>query len=98
LTLFSEKLTIESMKLFGATRWFIAKPYIGQSLLNALLASVLAIATISGLGYYMNFTFSQLHLINDLTTFALLGGVLALFAIVFIPLSTALALRRYLKH
>ncbi len=98
LTLSAEKMTIESMKLFGATRWFIAKPYIGWSLLNSLLAAVLAIATIFGLGYYMNFTFSQLHLINDLTTFAQLCGALALFAIVFIPLSTALALQRYLKY
>lgn len=98
LTLSSEKLAIESMKLFGATRWFIAKPYVGRSILNAIIASILAVGTIFGLGYYMNFTFTQLHLINDLTTFALLGGVLAIFAIVFIPLSTTLALRRYLNY
>lgn len=98
LTLSFEKLTIESMKLFGATRWFIARPYIGRSLLNSLLAAVLAVLTVFALGYYVNFTFAQLHLINDLTTFALLGGALTVFAVMFIPLSAVLALQRFLKY
>lgn len=98
LTLSFEKLTIESMKLFGATRWFIAKPYMTWSLVNSLLAAVLAIATLFCLGYYLSVLFQQLHLINDLYTFALLSGALATFAIVFIPLSAAVAIRRHLNY
>jgi cell division transport system permease protein len=97
LTLSFEKQSIESMKLFGATRWFIVKPFLGGALLVSVLSAILASITIFGIGYYMNFTFAQLNLMNDLYTFANLSVALILFSIVFIPLSTILALIRYLK-
>lgn len=97
LTLSFEKQSIESMKLFGATRWFIIKPFLSGALLVAAAAAILASITIFGIGYYMNFTFAQLNLMNDLYTFANLSVALILFAIIFIPLSTILALIRYLK-
>jgi cell division transport system permease protein len=97
LTLTFEKQSIESMKLFGATRWFIVKPFLGGAFLIALLASLFASLTIFGIGYYMNFKFSQLNLTDDLFTFAVLSAVLTLFSIIFIPLSTVFLLFRYLK-
>ena len=53
LAIFSKRYLINTMKLVGATKWFIMKPFLGsalkQGLWSGLLAALLFVAAVSGL-------------------------------------------------
>ena len=98
LDIFSRRQTIKSMQLFGATRWFIIKPYLARSLFNGLISGVLASVTIYGISYYLDYQFPMLGLTTDLIIFALLLGVLILLGIFISFFSTLIALTRYLNY
>ena len=88
----------KSMQLFGATRWFITKPYLGRSLLNGLISGVLASAALYGTCYYLDYQIPMLGLTADLLIFAMLLGALILLGIFISFFSTLIALTRYLNY
>jgi cell division transport system permease protein len=98
LMLSFDKLKIETMKMFGAKRSFIAMPYVWRSVLVSFLASVLALASIFGIGYYLDVSFADLHLRADFLKYGIYSLTLVAFSVLFIPLSTIIALIRYLKY
>jgi cell division transport system permease protein len=98
LDIFSRRQTIKSMQLFGATRWFIIKPYLARALFNGLISGILASLTIYGISYYLDYQFPMLGLTTDLIIFALLLGVLILLGIFISFFSTLIALTRYLNY
>jgi cell division transport system permease protein len=98
LDIFSRRQVIRSMQLFGATRWFITRPYLGRSILNGLISGILASITIYGICYYMDYQFPVLGLTADLIIFAKLLGLLILLGIFISFFSTLIALIRYLNY
>ena len=98
LNIFARRQVIKSMQLFGATRWFITKPYLGRSLLNGLISSVLASAALYGTCYYLDYQIPMLGLTADLLIFAMLLGALILLGIFISFFSTLIALTRYLNY
>ena len=98
LDIFSRRQVIKSMQLFGATRWFIIKPYLARSILNGLISGVLAAAAIIGISYYMDYQIPLLGLTTDLFIFALLFAVLILLGIFISFFSTLIALTKYLNY
>lgn len=52
LAVYSRRFIIHTMKLVGATSGFIRRPFILTNVLNGLIASLVAIALLSGLLYY----------------------------------------------
>lgn len=97
LALFSNRFTIKTMQLFGATKWFIIRPFLGKSILNGLLSGVLACVLLTGVIAYFNYLLPDLGLHTDLVTFALLFGALILFGIILSFISTLTAVLRYLR-
>lgn len=53
LTIFSRRFTIHTMKLVGASRSFIRRPFLLSNLLQAILASILASALLVGMYFYI---------------------------------------------
>jgi len=98
MNIFSRRQIIKSMQLFGATRWFIIKPYLGRSIVNGLISGVLASVVIYGVSYYLDYQFPVLGLTTDLFIFALLLGVLLLLGIIISFVSTLIALSKYLNY
>lgn len=98
LDIFSRRQTIKSMQLFGATRWFIVKPYLGRAVLNGLISGILASAVIYGVSYYLDYQIPVLGLTGDLLIFALMLGVLILLGILITFFSTLIALTKYLNY
>ena len=98
LDIFSRRQTIKSMQLFGATRWFIVKPYLGRAVLNGLISGILASAAIYGVSYYLDYQFPVLGLTADLLIFAMLLGALILLGILITFFSTLIALTKYLNY
>lgn len=97
LAMFSNRFTIKTQQLFGGTRWFIIKPFLGRSLLNGLISGLLACVTIAGLIWYFNSILPELDLQADLVTFAILFGAIIVFGILISFLSTLTAVFRYLR-
>ena len=98
LNIFARRQVIKSMQLFGATRWFITKPYLGRSLLNGLISGILAAAALYGTCYYLDYQIPILGLTTDLLIFAVLLGALILLGIFISFFSTLIALTRYLNY
>lgn len=97
LAMFSNRFTIKTMQLFGATRWFIIKPFLGKSLLNGLISGLVACLLLGALLLYVDYTQPELALQTDLITFAMLFAALVLFGILISFLSTSIAVLRYLR-
>lgn len=53
VSIYANRFLINTMKLVGATPWFIRKPYIIKAALNGLLASLIAIAILGALMLYI---------------------------------------------
>lgn len=98
LDIFSRRQVVRSMQLFGATRWFIIRPYLSRSILNGLISGVLAALVVYAIGYYLHYEFSDLVLTTDLVIFAMLSGVLALSGVLITMVSTVIALTKYLNY
>ncbi len=97
LAMFSNRFTIKTMQLFGATRWFIIKPFLGKSILNGLVSGFIACLLLGALLLYVDYTQPDLALQTDLITFAMLFAALVLFGILISFLSTSIAVLRYLR-
>ena len=98
LDIFSRRQVIKSMQLFGATRWFIVKPYLGRSLFNGLISGLLASVALYGISYYLDYEFPGLGLTADLIIFAMLLAALLVLGIIISFLSTLIALTKYLNY
>jgi cell division transport system permease protein len=97
LAMFSNRFLIKTQQLFGATRWFIIKPFLGRSILNGFISGLIACLLIESLIFYFDHTFPEIGLLRDLFTFAVLFGAVTLFGILISFLSTLIALLRYLR-
>lgn len=97
LAIYSKRYLIRTMHLVGATGWFIKRPFLGNSLWQGIVSSILAIGLLVGSIQLM------VHWQPDLATLVqpeplafLLGGIVVLGLLISL-ISTALAVRRYLR-
>lgn len=97
LVMFSNRFTIKTMQLFGATRWFIIRPFLGRSIWNGFLSGWAACMILAGIIFYLDYSLPELGLKSDLATFAALFGVLMVFGILISFFSTLTAVLRYLR-
>lgn len=97
LAMFSRRFTIKTQQLFGATRWFIIKPFLGRGIWNGLVSGIAACVLIAALLFYIDHTMPDLGLQGDLITFGALFGVVILFGILISFLSTVIAVLHYLR-
>lgn len=97
LAIYSKRFLIRTMHLVGATGWFIKRPFLGTSLWQGIVASILAIGllvgTIRGLVQWQP---DLGALVQPKLLALLLGGIVVLGLLISL-LSTALAVRRYLR-
>ncbi|MBK6540006.1 MAG: cell division protein FtsX [Flavobacteriales bacterium] len=97
LAIYSQRFLIRTMHLVGATRWFIKKPFLGQSLWQGILSSVLAIGLlVLALRLVLRYVPDLLAFTDATVLGALFGGVL-LLGLVLSLTSTWFAVRRYIR-
>lgn len=97
VTIFSKRYIINTMKLVGATRWFIMKPFLGSSILQGVYAGliswVMLLLMIMGLNEGLpevNFVSDQRYLIVIFASM-MVGGIL--ISLIF----TSFAVRKFLR-
>src|ERR1035437_8674854 len=57
LSLYSNRFLINTMKLVGATPWFIRKPYMISSMVNGLIAALISILLLVGVTSFVQYEF-----------------------------------------
>ena len=97
VSIYANRFIINTMKLVGATHWFIRKPYIIRGMINGFLASLLALILLSFLMIYIN-SETGLNLFS-LNTYLLVkvSGIVVLLGIIITALSSYLSVGRFLR-
>jgi len=97
LAVYSKRFIIKTMQMVGATKRFIRKPFILQSVKLGIIGAVLALVGMGIVLYYLNSTFPELELLADMKILiALFLGIL--FMGIFITwASTFFATSRFLN-
>ncbi len=95
LAIYANRFIIKTMQMVGATRAFIRKPFIKQSIYLGLIGSLLAIFAISGFLIYIQTTYPNLGVTEDkLAIFVVLFSVL-LLGVLITAVSTYFATQRF---
>ncbi len=97
LSVYARRLLIKSMQLVGATRSFIARPFILQGLTQGLYSSMIAIILLGGVLYLSRQEFPQLVSLQDPLMFLSLFGIVVVLGLIISWVSTYFAVRKYLK-
>lgn len=97
LSMFSNRHTIKTMQMVGATRWFIAKPFDRRAIISGLISGVVAVGAIYALKSFTLSRFPEMHAFNDDRLFYALLGVILILGVLISLLSTHRSVFKYLK-
>ncbi|MGB0880592.1 MAG: cell division protein FtsX [Polaribacter sp.] len=97
LSIYSKRFNIKTMQMVGATKNFIRKPFIWQSIKLGILGAVLALVGLAIIIYYIDKNIPALELVKDYISLVYLvcGVILSAFIITWI--STFFATQRFLN-
>lgn len=97
LSMYSKRFLVRSMKLVGATEWFISKPFMKSGViigaLSGVFASVILIALVFPLSKYL----FNVSILDNSVAYLLLVAFLIFLGILISVLSTKRAVNKYLK-
>lgn len=97
LSIYNHRFTIKTMQMVGATKSFIRRPFVWRGIKLGLIGSLLAIAALIWLVYYLDGAFPVLNIWEDwVPTAIVLSGVLV-FGILISMISTFFATQRFLN-
>lgn len=97
LALYSNRFLIKNMELVGASWNFISRPYLLRAILHGLLSSIIAIMGLVGLLYWLNHSFPEIYLFQDIRLLiAVIFGIVFMGVLIY-TLSTYYVVNRYLK-
>lgn len=100
MTVYSTRFLIYTMKLVGATPGYIRKPIVVSSMLNGILAAVIAIAVLAALLYYAardTLVGSELMALLPLEALATLAGAMVAAGAVLCAITAFFAANKYIR-
>ena len=97
LSTYSKRFTIRTMQLVGATRSFIRRPFIKQSVVHGIIASMVALALVVGLIYLIEKELFLMLSSTNILLFILLGVAIIAIGILINIVSTYFAVNKYLS-
>ena len=97
LSVYSKRFTIKTMQLVGATKRFIRRPFIWNSIKLGMVGAVVAILGLIALLIYLDKMFPAFGMMDDRVMLAALFGSVFLAGVVLTWLSTFLATQRFLN-
>ncbi|WP_417442961.1 cell division protein FtsX [Joostella sp.] len=97
LSVYSKRFIIKTMQMVGATKRFIRRPFIWNSIKLGMVGALVAIIAMMGLLYYVDMRMPQLNLLSD--PFMLIGLFIGIFVtgIIITWISTYIATQRFLN-
>ena len=97
LAIFSKRYLINTMKLVGATKWFIMKPFLGSSVTQGVLAGTAASALFCLAVYGLNEAVPELMTIAESGKIAIILGAMIAGGVVISGLFTIFALNKFVN-
>lgn len=97
LTVYARRFTIHTMKLVGATAGFIRRPFIWSSVINGVIAGVVAMVVLGGLLFYLDTIDPEVMRVVDWRPAAMLFAGLFVTGILICALSAFFAANKYLR-
>ncbi len=97
VSIYANRFLINTMKLVGATPWFIRKPYILRGMINGFLAALLALVMLGSLmAYIARETDINLFTMSP-GTLAAVAGIVIFLGLILTAVSSYMAVGRYLR-
>ena len=97
LAVYSKRFIIKTMQMVGATKHFIRRPFIWKSIRLGILGSILAVAGLVVVAYYLDKNLPELNILSNPTLFASLCLGVVLLGIMITWISTFFATQRFLN-
>lgn len=97
LDIYARRFSIHTMKLVGASWWFIRWPFIRNAMLIGLLSALLAVAALGGCWYALLQAEPKITGVVTWETLAVTAGSVFLFGILITALCAAISVTSFLK-
>jgi cell division transport system permease protein len=97
LAVYSKRFIIKTMQMVGATKSFIRRPFIWRSVQLGVIGALFALAGVALVLYYINKSFPDLLLLNNLLVIGLLFALIFIIGILITWISTFIATQRFLN-
>ncbi len=97
LAIFSRREEISTMKLVGATKWFIMRPLVGKSAVQGLCAGLLATALFAAAMYGLNAGIPEMGVEAQLVRMGFIAGTMVVAGIVVAVLFTLFAAGKFVN-
>ena len=97
LAVYSKRFIIKTMQMVGATKRFIRKPFVWQSVKLGIIGSLVAMGGMAIVLYYIDKTFPELEFLNNPMLLGILFMAILLLGILITWISTFIASQRFLN-
>ena len=97
LSIYSKRFIIKTMQLVGATQGFIRRPFVLKGIKHGIYGAIIAILMLITVLYFAQKQVPELSELQDETMLASLFGLVIVMGIIISWISTALAVRKYLR-
>lgn len=97
LAIFSKRYLINTMKLVGATKWFIMRPFVGSALLSGLLSGVVASVLFCAAVYGLNEAVPELTSLAEVEKIAIILGAMIAGGMLLSLSFTVVAVNRFVN-
>jgi len=97
LSIYSKRFNIKTMQMVGATKSFIRKPFIWQSIKLGFLGAFISLCGLAFVIYYVNLYIPTLELLTDYISLAYVTGGVLFIAFFITWISTFFATQRFLN-
>jgi cell division transport system permease protein len=97
LSMYSKRFLVRSMKLVGATEWFIAKPFIKSGIMIGMVSGVLASVILMSLVFPLTKYFLNISMLDNIFNYIAIVVFLIVLGVLISVLSTKRAVNKYLK-
>ena len=94
LNVYDKRFVVNTMRLVGATKSFIRKPFITKGLFQGLIASLLAVVALLITLYFAQKEFGQLFAIFDANLMLIVMAVLIIVGVLICVVSTAISVNK----
>lgn len=97
LAVYSKRFTIKTMQMVGATKRFIRRPFVWQSVRLGIIGAIIAQIGMAIVLYYLNKTFVELELLSNPVLMVILFAFVFALGIIITWISTHFATQRFLN-
>ena len=97
LSIYSRRFLIRTMQLVGATRAFIRRPFLVQSVFHGLISALVSMSLLMGLLYLIEKEFFMMFTFKSTNLLLLLGVLIIITGVLINIISTFFSVNRYLS-